>query len=76
MTVVVGQGGDKSSGRVEGVVGFRTGGDKSQIDATGLEHQCGTNVMLCFLRSEMIHQGAFETVVLFSKTPSACPTDQ
>ena len=52
------------------------GGDKSQIDATGLEHQCGTKVMLCFLRSEMIQQGAFETVVLFSKTPSACPTDQ
>ena len=44
-------GGDKSSGRVEGVVGFRTGGDKSQIDAAGLEHQDGTKVMLCFLRS-------------------------
>ena len=33
------------------MVGFRTGGDKSQIDATGLEHQDGTKVMLCFLRS-------------------------
>ena len=44
-------GGDKSSGRVEGVVGFRTRGDKSQIDAAGLEHQGGTKVMLCFPRS-------------------------
>ena len=50
MTLVV-EGGDKSSGRVEGVVGFRTGGDKSQIDATGLEHQDGTKVKLCFLCS-------------------------
>ena len=33
------------------MVGFRTGGDKSQIDVTGLEHQDGTKVMLCFLRS-------------------------
>ena len=30
------------------MVGFRTGGDKSQIDAAGLEHQDGTKVMLCF----------------------------
>ena len=44
-------GGDKSSGWVEGVVGFQTGGDKSQIDAAGLEHQDVTKVMLCFLRS-------------------------
>ena len=50
MTLVVGQGGDKSSGRVEGVVGFRTGGDKSQVDAAGLEHQDVTKVMLCSLR--------------------------
>ena len=47
------------------MVGFQTGGDKSQIDAAGLEHQDGTKVMLCFLRSWMIQQGAFETVVLF-----------
>ena len=67
MTFVVGQGGDKSSGRVEGMVGFRRGGDKSQIDAAGLEHQDGTKVMLCFLRSEMIQQEAFEIVVLFSR---------
>ena len=33
------------------MVGFQTGGDKSQIDAAGLEHQDGTKVMLCFLRS-------------------------
>ena len=33
------------------MVGFRTGGDKSQIDATGLEHQGGAKVMLCFPRS-------------------------
>ena len=33
------------------MVGIRTGGDKSQIDATGLEHQGGTKVMLRFLRS-------------------------
>ena len=33
------------------MVGFQTGGDKSQIDATGLEHQGGTKVMLCFLQS-------------------------
>ena len=45
MTLAVGPGGDKSSGRVEGVVGFRTGGDKSQIDATGLE--------LCFVFSKV-----------------------
>ena len=31
------------------MVGFRTGGDKSQIDATGLEHQDVTKVMFCFL---------------------------
>ena len=40
-----------SSGRGEGVVGFWTGGAKSQIDATGLEHQDGSKVMLCFLGS-------------------------
>ena len=40
-----------SSGQVEGVVGFGTGGDKSQIDAAGLEHQDVTEVMLCSLRS-------------------------
>ena len=45
------------------MVGVRTGGDKSQIDATGLEHQDETKIMLCFLR----RQGAFETVVLFSR---------
>ena len=28
------------------MVGFRTGGDKSQIDATGLEHQGGTSYTL------------------------------
>ena len=33
------------------MVGFWTGGDKSQIDATGLEHQGGTKVMLSFPRS-------------------------
>ena len=49
------------------MVGFQTGGDKSQIDAAGLEHQDGTKVILCFLRSSMIQQGAFETVVLFSR---------
>ena len=31
------------------MVGFRTGADKSQIDATGLERQDGTKVMLSFL---------------------------
>ena len=31
------------------MVGFWTGGDKSQIDAKGLEHQGGTKVILCFL---------------------------
>ena len=46
--------------------GFWTGGDKSQIDATGLEHQGGTKILFCFLRSQMIHLGAFETV-LFSR---------
>ena len=37
-------GGDKSCGQVQGVTGegFWTGGDKSQIDATYLEHQGGT----------------------------------
>ena len=35
-------GDDKSSGQVWGVEGFWTGGDNSQIDATGLEHQGGT----------------------------------
>ena len=34
--------GDKSSGQVKGMEGFWTGGDKSQIDATGLERQGGT----------------------------------
>ena len=33
------------------MIGFQTGGDKSQIDATDLEHQGGTKVMLRFLRS-------------------------
>ena len=33
------------------MVGFRTGDDKSQIGATGLEHQGGTKIMLSFLRS-------------------------
>ena len=33
------------------MVGVWTGGDKSHIDATGLEHLGGTKVMLCFLRS-------------------------
>ena len=32
----------KSLGQVYGVEGFWRGGDKSQIDATGLEHQGGT----------------------------------
>ena len=59
--------GDKSYGRVEGVVGLWTGGDKSQIDAAGLEHQDVTKVMLCSLRTKMIQQGAFETAVLFSR---------
>ena len=31
------------------MVVFRTGGDKSQTDATGPEHQDVTKVMLCFL---------------------------
>ena len=31
-----------SSGQVQGVEGFWTGDDKSQIDITGLEHQGGT----------------------------------
>ena len=30
------------------MVGFWTGGDKSQIDAAGLEHQGVTKLMLCF----------------------------
>ena len=51
MTFVVGQGVISSSGWVYGVEGFWTGGNKSQIDATGLEHQGGTNVLFCFLRS-------------------------
>ena len=49
------------------MVGIRTGGVKSQIDAAGLEHRGGTKVMLCFLRSLMIQQGAFETAVLVSR---------
>ena len=34
-------GGGKSSGQVEGVEGSWTGSDKSQMDATSLEHQGG-----------------------------------
>ena len=49
MTLAVGQGVISVLGGWRGVVGFRTGGDKSQIDATGLEHQDVTEVMLCFL---------------------------
>ena len=30
--------------------GFWTGGDKSQIDATGLEHQSGNKVLFCEVR--------------------------
>ena len=44
------RGGDKSSGQVYRVEGFCTGVDKSQIDATGLEHQGGTKILFCFLR--------------------------
>ena len=36
-----------SSGQVYEVERFWTGFDKSQIDATGLEHQCGTKVLFC-----------------------------
>ena len=42
MAFVVGQGVISLLGKCRGVEGFRTGGDKSQIDATGLEHQGGT----------------------------------
>ena len=49
MTLVVGQGVLSLLGGCRGVVGFQTGGDKSQIDATGLEHQGGTKVLFCFL---------------------------
>ena len=51
MTLAVGQGVISVLGGWRGVVGFRTGGDKSQIDAAGLEHQDVTKVMLCSLRS-------------------------
>ena len=42
MAFVVGQGVISLLGRCRRVEGFRTGGDKSQIDVTGLEHQGGT----------------------------------
>ena len=45
--------------------GFWTAVDKSQIDATDLEHQGGTKILFCFFRSQMIQQRAFETIVLF-----------
>ena len=46
---VSGQGAVSLLGRCRGVEGFWTGIDKSQIDATGLEHQGGTKVLFCFL---------------------------
>ena len=42
MAFVVGQGVISLLGRCRRLEGFRTGGDKSQIDVTGLEHQGGT----------------------------------
>ena len=42
MAFVVGQGVISLLGKCRGVEGFRTGDDKSQKDATGLEHQGGT----------------------------------
>ena len=38
-------------GRCRGWKVSGQGGDKSQIDATSLEHQDGTKVLFCFLRS-------------------------
>ena len=50
MTFVVGQGVISLLGRCRGweVSGQR---DESQIDATCLEHQDGTKILFCFLRS-------------------------
>ena len=45
--------------------GFWTGGDKSQINATGLEHQSGTKVLFCFLCSLMIQQGPLRLLFSF-----------
>ena len=47
--------------------GFWTGGDKSQIDATGLEHQGGTSSSVLFPPKFDDSARAFETVVFFSR---------
>ena len=47
--------------------GFWTGGDKSQIDATGLEHQVGTSSSVLFSPKLDDSARAFVTGVLFSR---------
>ena len=47
--------------------GFWTGDDKSQIDATGLEHQGGTQSSVLFSPKLDDSARAFETVVFFSR---------
>ena len=51
ITLAAGQGAISLVGGWTGMVGFRTGGVKCQIDAAGLEHQDVTKAMLCSLRS-------------------------
>ena len=46
---------------------YWTGGDKSQIDATALEHQGGTSSSVLFSLKLDDSPRAFETVVFFSK---------
>ena len=49
MAFIVEQGMINLLGRCKGWTVSGQGGDKSQIDATSLEHQGGTKVLFCFL---------------------------